>query len=271
MPTLDNAALVEILIALVVLNAVLAGLAYVGSRRRRETGRAQVAVVGLAGAARPPLAAAAGPAGMPSAERAPADPAAEALLGVDGPTDTGDRGEATVAAGGLVDPETGLESSLAWDEALRHEEARVARYGRMATVVVVELEGLDQLGERLGGAVADKLIYPVAETLRRTSRASDVVARVGRARFHVLMPETDEVAAINFVDRFRASADMWLEAAAVAVRVAVGWASPPAHGSLADALRLADERMQADRRNRTRPRSVPRVRARVGGDSGPGE
>jgi hypothetical protein len=63
-----------------------------------------------------------------------------------------------------------------------------------------------------------------------------------------LLPETDEVAAINQVERVRSECDKWLEAGGLAVRLALGWAQPRIGGSLADALRLADDRMNADRR-----------------------
>lgn len=161
----------------------------------------------------------------------------------------------------LVDPVTGLETGLIWHDAVRHEDARRARYGHSATVVVLDLVGFEQLVERLGSDVAERLIVPVAATLVRSSRASDRVARLGHTRFAVLMPETDEVSAINYVDRVREATDMWLEAGAVAVRTAIGWASPPSGGSLVDALRLADERMVADRHARPRPRTTPRPQA----------
>jgi len=258
MPTLDNAALLEILAVLAAVNAVLAGVALTRFFRRRQASRAQVLAVNAGPGLTP------GQLGIGAAATVdtPAEHDAAAAQEPADPGDApGDAGVATAMARGLVDPGTGLETSLAWEEAIRHEEARAARYGRPATVVVVELEGLERLADLLGEEAAEKLIAPVAETLRRNSRTADCVARVGRARFWVLMPETDELAAINYVERIRDSADMWLEAGAVAVRVAIGWASAPAHGSLADAMRLADELMQADRRKRARPRPPRRVPA----------
>lgn len=175
------------------------------------------------------------------------------------PPSTDDSGEADdpPAQPPFVDPATGLETAAVWYDALRHEDARRARYGHAATVMVMELVGFELLGERLGAEVADRLIVPVAATLQRNSRAADRIARVGHTRFQVLMPETDEISAINYVERVRETTDMWLEAGAVAVRTAIGWASPPNGGSLVDAARLADERMQADRH--ARPRSGGRA------------
>lgn len=147
----------------------------------------------------------------------------------------------------FIDLETGLETAFAWDEIVRNEDARYARYGRPAAVVVAELDRLDALADRFGPAVADRLIPPVAATLRRQSRRSDRIARVGHARFCVLLSETDEVRAINYVDRVREACDVWLESAAVSVRLVVGWASAGPAGTVADAVRIAEQRMYADR------------------------
>jgi hypothetical protein len=66
------------------------------------------------------------------------------------------------------------------------------------------------------------------------------------------MPETDEIQAINYVERVRAECERWLEAGASAMRLSLGWASPSAVGELDTALRTAEERMYAERRRAAR-------------------
>ncbi|MFI5259379.1 MAG: GGDEF domain-containing protein [Candidatus Limnocylindrales bacterium] len=151
---------------------------------------------------------------------------------------------------GLTDPATGLASLRVWSEVLRNEENRFARQGRPVTLVVAELNGLDSLAVWFGWDTADRLIAPLARVMRQSARAADVIARTGPTRFVAMLPETDEIAATNYTERVRSQCDMWLEAGAIAVRLAVGWAQPVAGGRLADALRLADERMKADRSRR---------------------
>ncbi len=174
-----------------------------------------------------------------------------AALSVNAIIDGAER-ETARAVGGmpLVDPQTGLDTIRAWTVVFEHESARLRRYGRTATVVVAELDGLDALAARLGRDVADGLVPPVADALRRNARGPDRVCRARHNRFLVLMPETDEVAAINYIERVRTACDLWLEAGALAVRLVMGWASPPPGGSLEDALRLAGERMMDERRRR---------------------
>jgi hypothetical protein len=59
----------------------------------------------------------------------------------------------------------------------------------------------------------------------------------------VLLTETGEVEAVNYVERVRAACELWLESGAIAMRLAIGWAAPPLDGSLEDAFMLAQDRM----------------------------
>ena len=142
---------------------------------------------------------------------------------------------------------TGFANRRGWDEVFRYEEHRFARYGSPVTVLLAELEGLDALASVLGQDAADRLILPVATAMRRSARAADFLARTGHARFAALLPETDEVAAVNYVERVCAACDLWLEASGVGVRLAIGWAQANAGGSLSDAMCVAYDRMNADR------------------------
>jgi len=151
----------------------------------------------------------------------------------------------------LVDPETGLESAAAWRRAVDDEVLRLVRYRRPATVMLLELDGFDRLVDRLGEAAGARLVVATARTLQAQSRGSDHCARLGNARFGILLPETDEVKAINFVERVRDECDRWLEAGEVALRLATGWAIlDPAKGAT-PAIQEADRRLDAERRQRS--------------------
>jgi diguanylate cyclase (GGDEF)-like protein len=152
-----------------------------------------------------------------------------------------------------TDPVTGFELVPAWSKWLAEEGARIDRYGRPATIVLVELAGLDRLAERLGVDAADRLIPPIATTMRRHARASDNLARLGRARFGALLTETDEIRAINYVERVRSACDVWLESGAVALRLSIGWAEIDANQPVEVAVQAAERRLNEERqRNRAR-------------------
>jgi GGDEF domain-containing protein len=120
---------------------------------------------------------------------------------------------------------------------LRHEDARVARYGRPASVLIVDVTmtppgGEDRWAGRLGAAI------------RAQARDTDRVARVGPATFHVLLPETDDREASALADRIcRACRDVLPMPPGPVADVRTSAASPTGGGTLADALRLAQARL----------------------------
>jgi diguanylate cyclase (GGDEF)-like protein len=147
---------------------------------------------------------------------------------------------------------TGLLNATAFEDAMSHEDAREQRYGRPATVVVFELDGLAKLVDRLGSDPGDRIETALGDSIVRLARRADYVARLERGRYAVLLPETDEVAAINYVERIRRACDLWLESGAIAMRLAIGWASTGGDAGLTGAIRTATERMRLEQRRNAR-------------------
>lgn len=151
-----------------------------------------------------------------------------------------------------TDAVTGLLMPGEWNRIVADEDARCHRYGRPATVVIIELEGLDRLVGLLGRDAGDRILPAVADAMSRNARGADHLARLGPSRFGILLPETGEVEAVNYVERVRQACDMWLESGAIALRLSIGWASPQTDRSLSDAMTLAYERMFAELRRNAR-------------------
>jgi GGDEF domain-containing protein len=146
---------------------------------------------------------------------------------------------------GWTDALSGANGPLYWERVVANEDARRLRYGRTATVALVELVGFDDERSFLSAELLRTLFTRVARVIVREVRASDHVARIAPARFGILLVETDEVSAINFVDRLRQKllaelgADPYFTAR-------IGWASPDQGTSLDDALATASERLAKD-------------------------
>jgi diguanylate cyclase (GGDEF)-like protein len=156
------------------------------------------------------------------------------------------------AASSGSDPLTGLLDHGAFTRLVAAEDLRVHRYHRPATVVIFELGGLDRLIDRLGAEAADRVIPALSDTMRRLARDVDHVARLAPGRFGVLLPETDEISAINYVERVRRACELWLESGAIALSLAVGWAGTDGDPTLIEAQRLATERMYVELRREGR-------------------
>ena len=124
-----------------------------------------------------------------------------------------------------------MDTRADWDIALRHEEARVARYGRPAAVLAVRLRthrdgAADQYAARVGGAI------------RQQARETDRVTRVGPDRFHVLLPETLEAEASVLAERVRSACVLVMPGVpGTEVEILVAAASTSSGGSLLEALR----------------------------------
>lgn len=129
-----------------------------------------------------------------------------------------------------------MDTRTDWDIALRHEDARVARYGRPAAVLAVRLRVattgvVDQYAARIGGAI------------RQQARETDRVTRFGPDRFHVLLPETLEAEATVLAERVR-TACLALIPGAQDVEILVASASTSRGGTLAEALRMVKTRLE---------------------------
>jgi diguanylate cyclase (GGDEF)-like protein len=147
---------------------------------------------------------------------------------------------------GWTDLLTGTDGPRFWDRIVLSEQARVGRYHRPVTVAFAEIVGLDRLAGQWGWDVAERALAACARRLGREIRSSDHIARLEQARFGLLLTETTEIAAINFVERARASCERELGATGSTVSIGFGWASPPDKGDLSDAIDLALTRLAAE-------------------------
>lgn len=136
---------------------------------------------------------------------------------------------------GWTDPLTGLDGPDMWQRVLVVEAARAFRYERDLAVVIAELAGLDGVAETWGGDVARLALREAAQCLRRMSRTSDYVVRIGATRFGVVLTETDEITAINYVERVREAMPRSMPPGTEPLHLSFGWASLR-HGESAEGV-----------------------------------
>ncbi len=147
----------------------------------------------------------------------------------------------------LMDPLTGLANRRGWELLLEREEQRCRRYSAVASVLVVDLDGLKAANDSRGHAAGDALIRKAADVLRSAVRSADVVARLGGDEFAVLAVETDLPAAHLERDRLRGLL------LAAGVPASVGAAARGPRGGLAAAVTAADTEMYRAKNTRPRP------------------
>jgi diguanylate cyclase (GGDEF)-like protein len=85
---------------------------------------------------------------------------------------------------------TGLYNRHRFDEELGRFAAHHRRYGGEAALLLLDLDGLKAVNDRLGHQAGDQLIRAVADTLSKRLRSTDFLARLGGDEFAVLLPQT---------------------------------------------------------------------------------
>lgn len=157
----------------------------------------------------------------------------------------------------LSDPMTGLGNRRAFERAVDREEARCARFGHRAGIVILDLDGLKAMNDTWGHGAGDDLIRRAGETMRTTLRSADQAFRIGGDEFALLLPEVT-------VDGLSGLHDRLTEALADAgIAASVGCAIREPAGSLHASVRAADAEMYERKRDRARagpPTSRPTPR-----------
>ncbi|MGE5407827.1 MAG: putative bifunctional diguanylate cyclase/phosphodiesterase [Syntrophothermus sp.] len=102
------------------------------------------------------------------------------------------------------DPLTGLLNRRAFRARLDRHVSFSDRYGGMGAVMIIDIDGLKAINDRLGHHPGDNLIRRVANVLRERVRATDIVARLSGDEFAVLMPQTDTAGALQLGEDLRA-------------------------------------------------------------------
>lgn len=94
-----------------------------------------------------------------------------------------------------LDQLTGLYNRRSGEQRLAEEMSRAVRHNRPLTLLLIDLDNLKQINDRLGHAAGDLLLKQFAERLQRAIRGSDLAVRLGGDEFLVLLPEcrADEV------------------------------------------------------------------------------
>lgn len=137
---------------------------------------------------------------------------------------------------------TGLLNRRGWDILTGNEEIRCRRFGNEAGVIMIDLDDLKPINDRLGHAAGDALLIRAAKVLESFSHSRAHVARLGGDEFAVLLIETPRQALSVCAETMRRSF------AEAGIAASVGSASRRYRGTLSAALADADANMYEEKR-----------------------
>jgi diguanylate cyclase (GGDEF)-like protein len=151
-----------------------------------------------------------------------------------------------------IDPLTTLFNRGFFFAALEREIARSTRSGRGFCLLMMDLDELKTVNDRLGHFHGDRVLRAVGVVVTAIVRRIDTAARYGGDEFVVLLPETDPTGAYVVAEKIRLGVqDLELGLADEAIRpsMSIGVVSYPDDGSTADELMIsADGAMYASKR-----------------------
>ena len=101
-----------------------------------------------------------------------------------------------------MDPLADLPGPDQFSALLTREELRRARTDETLVVAVLDLDGLRDANPRHGAAAGTEMLRQCADTLARSLRAVDDLARTGPDEFSVLLHATDARSATAWARRF---------------------------------------------------------------------
>lgn len=113
------------------------------------------------------------------------------------------RAERRLSLAAATDPLTGLNNRRRIMEVIRYWVTRRKREAAPLCFVVCDIDHFKRINDEHGHDAGDKVLVAVAETMSRTLREQDSVARWGGEEFLIVMPNTALTQAIAVAERLR--------------------------------------------------------------------
>jgi diguanylate cyclase (GGDEF)-like protein len=139
-----------------------------------------------------------------------------------------------------VDELTTLFNRRHFDERLKEELTRQARYGGTFSLLMLDLDAFKVYNDIFGHPAGDQLLREVSGLIKASIRTSDQAFRYGGDEFAVILPHIDADGAYHVAERVRQAIAHQMQLASTGVAASIGVANCPEDGIAADLVTVAD-------------------------------
>lgn len=146
-----------------------------------------------------------------------------------------------------LDQLTGLYNRRSGEQRLAEEISRAMRHSRPLTVLMIDLDGLKQINDRMGHAAGDLMLKNFSERLQRAIRGSDLAVRLGGDEFMVVLPECRAEEVRHVLSRVH-GLEFEYEGNKIACRFSRGWTDYRSGETSTELLKRADDALYANKR-----------------------
>lgn len=127
-----------------------------------------------------------------------------------------------------TDALTGLANRRCFLENFAKEYERAKRYNHHLSLLILDVDYFKNINDTYGHVCGDVILAEMAKLLKKSVRATDIVARYGGEEIAVLLPETDREHACAIAEKLRdavASHHFFCEKIALSVTISIGTAT----------------------------------------------
>jgi len=168
-----------------------------------------------------------------------------------------------------IDPVTELPNRRALMGRLEQEWARIHRYGRALSLILLDIDGFKQVNDTYGHSVGDSLLREVGDAIANQCRKSDLPGRYGGDEFAIIVPDEPAANAVHLAERCRQKIEKICLAGvgnSADATASFGVVDAAGVGSVAELLLRADEALYNAKKagRNTVSRAVPSARIRSG-------
>lgn len=114
-----------------------------------------------------------------------------------------DRADATARTHATIDPVTGAYTRAAFQEVAQREFSRARRGGQPLSLLLFDVDQFDEAVQANGPQFGDEALKRIAEIVKSALRKEDMLVRLGRAEFLVILPDVPGPGAVVVAGRIR--------------------------------------------------------------------